>query len=259
MDPKILDLTIKEYECLLPKCTIVHEGQDVIFYTPTVLAKLRATTLETKEPDTLEWIKGFNPDEILLDIGANVGMFTIWAAKTRGVQVYAFEPESQNFALLYRNIVLNDLGKNVIGYCAALSDEVKFALLHLKGFRGGTSGHSFGESVSEDLQPREAPYTQGCFSTTLDSLVSAKAIPLPTHIKIDVDGFEHKVIAGAKKTLKNPGVKSVLIEINPKIEAHPKIVLSLLSLGFTFSEEQVERCIRTEGPSTGVANYIFYR
>ncbi len=71
----------------------------------------------------MAWIAGFEAGEVLVDIGANVGMYTIWAAKTRGVTVYAFEPESQNYALLNKNIFYNQLGDRVHAYGVALSDH----------------------------------------------------------------------------------------------------------------------------------------
>src|SRR6187455_11828 len=107
-------ITLEQYESLVPIQTIREGDIDVAYSIPTQFTKWRVDSLFTKEPDTIEWIGSFQPGEVLVDIGANVGMYSIWAAKTRGVRVYAFEPESQNYALLYKNIVLNNLSQQVI-------------------------------------------------------------------------------------------------------------------------------------------------
>ena len=116
-EQKALNLTIEEYEKIQPIVTVRHEGGDIVFFTPSSTAVWRAHTLASKEPETLEWIASFQPGDVLVDVGANVGTYSIWAAKTRSVRVFAFEPESQNYALLNRNIFLNNLSENVTAYC----------------------------------------------------------------------------------------------------------------------------------------------
>ena len=132
---------------------------------PAVFTKWRVDSLFTKEPDTIEWIRGFQAGEVFVDIGANVGMYTIWAAKTRGVRTFAFEPESQNYALLCRNIVMNELSERVVAYCLALSDSAGYSLLHLSQFQLGGSCHSFGEKIDHNLEHRDTKLSQGCVST----------------------------------------------------------------------------------------------
>jgi len=252
-------MNLEEYERLAPVKTIEFQGRDMTFFTPNGPTFWRVESLFTKEPDTIEWIGGFAAGETLLDIGANVGMYTIFAARTRGVRVFAFEPESQNYAILNRNIHLNGLSGLVSAYCAALSDRPGFAHLHLSLFLAGGSCHSFGAPLDHHNQPAVAQFAQGCIATTVDDLVAAGAMPVPTHIKIDVDGLEHKVIAGAAKTLADRGVRSVLVEINTALEEHWEVVDALLALGFDYGRDQVARSVRTEGAFKGVGNYVFRR
>ena len=146
-------LTLEEYEKLAPYCEIKHEGVSVLYATPTMTTKWRVDSLFEKEPITIQWIAEFKTDEVLVDIGANVGMYTIWAAKTRNVRVFAFEPEAQNFALLNRNIVMNGLGNRVKAYCLALSDQPGYSELHLSSTEVGGSCHSLGERVDFAQQP----------------------------------------------------------------------------------------------------------
>lgn len=252
-------LTIEQYETYLPIVVVRDGAAEVTYCTPNRMTKLRADTLFSKEPDTIEWIRGFEAGEVLLDIGANVGMYSVWAAKTRGVRVFAFEPESQNFALLYRNILLNQLGTLVTGYCAALADREDVSLLHLSAFQPGGSCHTFGETLDYNLKEYEFSHTQGCFSTTLDNLVARGVLPVPHHIKIDVDGLEHKVLAGCRRTLGDRGVRSVLVEVNGNLPEHRRIIDDMKALGFGWSDVQVASAMRSEGPFKGVGNYVFRR
>lgn len=83
-------LTLEAYEKLNPRCEIVRDGIRVLFATPTVFTKWRVDSLFEKEPVTIQWIAAFAPSDVFVDVGANVGMYTVWAAKTRGVKVFAF-------------------------------------------------------------------------------------------------------------------------------------------------------------------------
>ena len=250
-------MDLQEYERLDPHISVESAAGPVQFSTPNVNAKWRVDTLFTKEPDTIEWIAGFEPGAVFIDVGANVGMYTIWAAKTRGVNVYAFEPESQNYALLNRNIVRNGLGDKVVAYCASLSDKASFGRLKLSMFSIGASVHQF--SASSESQSKPGAFYQGSYSSTLDTLVAEGLLPVPDYVKIDVDGIEPSIVRGARATFANPKVKSVLIEVDTNIEDHWNMVDLMLELGFDYSHEQVERAQRKEGPFKGVGNHVFRR
>ena len=252
-------LSVEEYEAAVPVAEVRDGTATVLYCTPNRTCKARVQSLFSKEPETIDWIRSFRATETMVDVGANVGMYTVWAAKTRGLRVFAFEPESQNYALLCRNVVLNQLQAQVTGYCAALVDREEFSLLHLSGFQPGGSCHTFGEEVDYSLQPHEFEFTQGCVSTTLDNLVGRGVVPVPNHIKIDVDGLEHKVLAGCRATLKERDVKSLLVEINTNLPEHQCIVDEMRALGFRCSDEQVAAALRREGPFKGVGNHVFRR
>jgi len=252
-------LDLAEYEKLDPYRVVEHGEHRVVYLTPNTAALWRVDTLFSKEPDTIDWIASFAPDEVLVDIGANVGMYTIWAAKTRGTRVFAFEPEAQNYALLNRNIHVNGLDQVVRAFCLALSDASGFDALYLSDVGAGGSCHSFGAALDFNNEPRAAPFTQGSVAVTLDDMIARGALPVPHHIKIDVDGLEHKVMSGARRTLENGSVRSVLVEINTNLDEHWGLVDLMLGHGFDYSQEQVERSQRTEGSFKGVGNYVFRR
>ena len=83
--------------------------------------------------------------------------------------------------------------------------------------------------------------------------------PIPSYLKIDVDGIESKIIAEAKKTLSDPTLESVLIEINENREEDIFIINSLKKIGFSYNKNQVEDAKRKSGPHKGYAEYLFYK
>ena len=252
-------LTLEEYERLNPRSSVAYDGVEVVYHTPSAFLRWRVDSLFTKEPCTIEWISQFRAGEILVDVGANVGIYTIWAAKTRGVRVYAFEPEAQNYGLLNRNLVLNGLGDSVKAYCLALSDRAGFSELHLSSVQAGGSCHSLGERVNFKHEPMQPQFSQGCVSARLDDLVAQGVVQVPDHIKIDVDGFEPKVLAGAAKTLRDDAVKTLLVEVNQNLPDHMAMVALLNSQGFVHDPAQVARAERKDGPFKGCAEYVFRR
>lgn len=254
-----MQLTLQQYEECDPRGEIEHAGTRMIFATPNTATKWRVETIHEKEPSTLEWIASLGRDEILFDVGANVGMYTIWAAATRGARVFAFEPESQNYALLNRNILLNNLRDRIKAYCIGLSDKQGLIDLYMTGMMPGGSSHSVGEALDYKHEPMTVGFQQGCVVFRLDDLVSNGWLPVPNHLKVDVDGIEAKVIAGARATLQNPVVKSLLVEVNPALADHREMVRTLNKMGFGHDPAQVERAARKEGPFKGIAEHIFRR
>ena len=252
-------ITIEEYEKLEPTFTLKHKGVEILYSVPNRQTLWRAESLGSKEPDTLAWIDKFDSKDVLFDVGANVGMYSIWAAATKKCSVVAFEPEAQNYAVLNKNIGLNNLRESTTAYSVALSDASGFGDLHLSGFVIGGSCHTFGEALDHHLHPKKSWLRQGSFSTTIDRIVGSESVPFPTHIKIDVDGIEHKVIQGANKTLKDDRIRSILVELNTNLPIHNKIIKSLESRGFRLWREMLDVSIRRKGDFKGVGNHIFQR
>jgi hypothetical protein len=127
-------------------------------------------------------------------------------------------------------------------------------VLHLSTMLPGGSCHSYREEVDHRLEKRASPFKQGCIGVPLDWMMGDEAVD---YVKIDVDGFEHKVVAGGQKTVQN--AKSVLIEINQNLPEHRDLVDQMLSWGFKYNPDQVENARRKEGPFTNCGNYIFYK
>jgi FkbM family methyltransferase len=253
-----------------------HGGESMRFALTGSSSVKRVRSLFSKEPITLAWIDSFAESETVYDIGANVGMYTIYAAVMRNAAVYAFEPEALNYAELNKNIFLNNLHEQVLAYCLALSDVDKTDRLLLSDFGLGISYHDFEEnSWTEDKQfapdwsvSKDGRRPQGCIGRRVDTLI-ADGLPVPQHIKIDVDGLEHRVIEGMLETLRQPTLKTVLIEINFDNPKNLALIDQIMSLGWRFSWEQlrIHRAVKFsvedikgyQQRGEGGLNYIFYK
>lgn len=246
---------------LLEKITPVYEvsaaGKILRLDCPNELTRSRAETFHEKEPETLEWIDGFAPDEVLVDIGANIGLYTLYAA-LRGTRVFAFEPESQNYALLNRNIFLNGLGDRVTALSVALADGDTLGALNLPRFLTGSALNNFGDNLDWKRQKYEPAFRQGVLGFSLDSFLSRYPEAFPNHLKIDVDGAEIKVIAGAAKTLRDPRLKSLLIELNEELPEDLEIIALVRAAGLTVKHKKHSDMIE-RSEFRRLFNYVFVR
>ena len=232
-------------------------GKPIKFITPSELALWRAHTLYVKEPITIEWIRKFDSNKIFFDVGANVGMYSIFAAIISNVKVLSFEPESNNFQILMENIFLNNLKNKIDAYPLGLSNTTALTKLYMSTFEKGQGHHSVGESIDHNLKPKKTEYEQGIFTTTLNDLVNKWKLPIPNYLKIDVDGIEYKIVSESSYILKDISLESVLIEINPNREEDKTIIDTLRTLGFSYDEEQVKKATQQKGPFKGYAEYLF--
>ena len=179
--------------------------------------KNRMDRMLSKEPETIQWINSFKNNSVFFDVGANIGIYTLYSAITKNNSVYAFEPHSASYKNLLDSINLNQL-KNCHAYSIALSDKVDLSTINVKNMHEGVADNHVGE---------QGDYYHGCVQFSLNFLVERKILPQPDYIKIDVDGHEDKVIEGAINVFKK--TKSILVEIDYK---HKNYVAQIEALGF---------------------------
>src|SRR3990167_8176822 len=98
---------------------------------PNALCHYRAKTFSTKEPETLQWIDNIPEKSVFWDIGANIGLYSLYAAKRRHCRVWAFEPSVFNLELLARNIFLNKLTYQICIVPIALNEELSENLIRM--------------------------------------------------------------------------------------------------------------------------------
>lgn len=217
----------------------------------------RAKSFFTKEPDTLEWIDGFEEGDVLYDVGANVGLYSIYAG-LKGHRVFAFEPEASNFAILNKNVFLNQLQDRITAFNFAISDTSGFDCLQVSEMRTGSALHSLTADLGYDGLPFKPVHAQGVQAYSLDDLSEREEFGVPQHIKIDVDGLEAAIIAGSSTLLQNPRVKSLLIELNTDVDTDLKLKSTIESFGFECAR-QFRADIFIGSDYENVYNFTFVR
>ena len=164
-----------------------------------------------KEPETVAWIESsLKPGDVLYDIGANVGGYSLIAAVFGGesVRVFSFEPVAANYRQLCENVRINGLGDRVTPVPVALSDGTTLARFELAGLDTGEARHG-GLTAGGPGKGSQPVLCMG-----LDDFIALYRLPPPHLIKLDVDGAEGKVLAGAVRTLRSPSLRGVLMEVD---------------------------------------------
>jgi FkbM family methyltransferase len=185
----------------------------------------------------LHFLRG---NDLFLDIGSNIGSYAILASGGCGASTWAFEPDPDAVTSLKRNVELNSLQRLITVQNIALgrSDcSVPF-----------TVGHDTVNRVANlsDLDVRMVR------QRPLDSVIEGRS---PAMMKLDVEGYEEEVMAGANKTLENPALKIVVIET-----VTPNIRTQLNRNGFVEANYEPFSRDLQHGPRTcGIANVLFVR
>lgn len=196
--------------------SVRHRGIDLMFAVPNGLNHFRVDTFSTKEPETLEWIDAIPQGAVLWDIGANVGLYTCYAAKARGCKVFAFEPSVFNLELLARNIYLNGLIAQAAIVPLPLSNNMAISTLNMTTTEWGGALSTFDQPYSHDGQTLHKIFEFKTLGISMSDAVDQLQIPQPDYLKIDVDGIEHLILKGGAAVLQK--VKGVIIEINEVFE-----------------------------------------
>lgn len=177
----------------------------------------RALGALRQEPDTLAWIEQYvQPGEHFWDIGANIGVYGLYACLREDVTATCFEPVASTFAILVRNAALNGVAGRLTPLCIALSNTNCIVPLYLSNPESGSSMHAVnralnvqGAFAAAGFQP--VPAMRG------DKLAADLGARAPNHLKIDVDGHELQVLEGMGALLQD--VRTVWIEMTVAGEA----------------------------------------
>jgi FkbM family methyltransferase len=192
--------------------SVIYGSHRLKFAVPNWLNQYRIDTFATKEPETLEWIDSIPEDAVLWDVGANIGLYAIYAAKARNCRVYAFEPSVFNLELLARNIFLNKLQNKITIIPVALNDRLGPNLFKMTTTAWGGALSSFGQDFDQNGAPLKDIFEYQTVGMSMSDAVALLNIPQPDYIKMDVDGIEHFILRGGSNVLAK--VKGVIIEIN---------------------------------------------
>lgn len=161
-------------------------------------------------------------EDLFVDVGANVGSYSVLACAVRGARGYCFEPVPATYRRLVDNLRLNDLLDRVIPLNIGIGDQEA----ELK-FTAGENCMNHVVSAGES-----AAATVAVSVRTLDSVLAGSR---PAVMKIDVEGFEQPVLRGAAQTLGDATLHSVVMELNGS------------GMRYGFSDEELVACMRGHG------------
>lgn len=186
------------------------------------------------------WIDTLEPGEVLWDVGANIGVYTIYAA-ARGLKVVAFEPEAGSFFILQKNLDLNGFHDHVHAMNVAISDVDWVMPFELAHPIVGAAQHKLRTA------PGDNPYRQ--VLTLTGKHLTGLGLPYPDHIKVDVDGAEIQAAKGLADILNT--VKSAVIECRDNGDAD--------KVAEIFSRHGLEQSSIEASLTPGVRDVMFNR
>ncbi|MDQ2719754.1 MAG: FkbM family methyltransferase [Bacteroidota bacterium] len=161
-------------------------------------------------------------EDCFVDIGANIGSYTILASAHVGAKTISIEPAPVTFSHLMRNISLNQIQDKVVAHNIAVGSA-----------KGNINFTTSLDTLNHAVQ-NEEPGTAKVAIETLDEILKDGLIP--SLLKIDVEGFETEVIKGASNILQQNGLKAIIIELNGSGKSYGyeenKIHESLINLNF---------------------------
>jgi FkbM family methyltransferase len=200
-----LSVTIRDPsdgECYRFVCSSLHSYQ-------------RAKDLLGKEPNTIAWLrKNLRLGDVFLDIGANIGTFSIFAAKHIGAHghVYACEPHLPTATQLLENVALNGLEDRISVLSVAASGDDGFHPFRYKRWREGASGSQLMTAGGPGLEKYIGVELKS--GMRVDTMITQGVIRSPALIKIDTDGLEMSITSGMKTLLSSEArPRSVLVEV----------------------------------------------
>lgn len=234
----IAEKSLSKKEMVDPIVTLSDGEHEYKFSYTTPKERRRAERMFDKEKGTIAWLKReVRPDDIFYDIGANIGVYTIFGAHRIGAKggVIAFEPHIPNAASLLQNIMLNKLHDRVKLVSSALTNGQRFDNFNYQSLMVATSTSQFGRSEyeGESFSPVFVEIKHGC---SVDMLISLGAIPTPDLVKIDVDGLDFEVLDGMRELLKSDKrPRSIQVELGS--DSKPKIMAILDETNYKLAEK----------------------
>lgn len=144
-------------------------------------------------PEMLIWRDNLHPGDLFVDVGANIGGYSIWAAEL-GADVIALEPAEDTFQCLRDNITLNN-----------------YAIVAIQAAAGPTCGDrrfSYGKDTLNRFDPEGSVKTK---VLTIDSIIKDRVV---AGMKVDVEGFELDVLRGCQHALSERRIRLIQLEWN---------------------------------------------
>ena len=246
----------------------ISPNKFLLLHTPNSVCKMRANTFFNKEPETLEWLEQFSKKEqgsgpVLIDIGANIGIYSIYNALKFGNKNILFEPSPLNIKQLFKNINVNNISELCHVSTVPLSSEISKNIFNISNLDDGGALSGFGVNYGFDGNSFKTIASMNTIGITLDKYLDLFS-PIKQDenyiVKLDVDGIEHLILKGASKTLKSQKCLSILVEVNVDfIEQKDQIEDLLFQYGFTLERKRQSEVSRNSKLFSTSFNYIYYK
>ena len=235
----------------------LSQKKELLIYNTSETINWRVNRFFANEPEILDWIdsfKKFNGKIVFWDIGANIGIYSLYAAAIHNkISVFSFEPSIKNLLPLLKNILINKLFKkiNIINNPISNTSLVLENMFE-KSLDEGSALNFFNTKKDNKGKKHNNNIGYKLLSLNIDELIKRKSIEIPNYIKIDVDGNEHLILKGANKTLNNKKIKEIYIEINQKYYQQKKVILDIL-------KRKKFKIVKKFQKKNSTYNYIFKR
>ena len=242
--------------------TINILNKKVNFFVPNQITQWRVETFFTKEPETLEWIDSFNDNKkiIFWDVGANIGLYSIYAAlKYPDIEIVSFEPSTSNLRILSRNISINKLEEKIkINQLPLTKDQNQYLMFEESEFIEGWAMNTFGAGIDFEGKPMQPKNRYKIFGTNINHLIENNILSIPNYIKIDVDGIEHLILEGASDHLDNSEIRSMSIELNENFKDQVNSVLKIMDKSnFRIKHKKHASMFDNSDKFSKTFNYVF--
>ncbi len=193
------------------------------------------------------------PGDVFVDVGANVGSYTVLAAGVCGARVLAYEPVPAAHRALVANIVLNGLDARARAFAVAVGAEA--------GRLTMTAALDVVNHVLGADESAEAKVTVPV--TRLDAALADRPAG-PLFVKVDVEGYEAAVVEGAEAVLRSPDLLGLLLEMTPQATRYGfddrGLHAHLLSLGLTAHDYDLQtRALRPRADPIRRGNMLYLR
>lgn len=209
----------------IPEGIIILNQRDVAVSSAIAFGMFENTEIEL-------FRKTLRPGMTVIDIGANIGLYTIIAARLVGPtgRIFAYEPEDENFEILKKNIAINNLS-NVTPIKIALADMIGETQLYLDD---NNKGH---HSFAQNIQSKKIIRIQ---TDTLDNSLQSHKISKADIIKMDIEGAEGLALRGMEKTIAQNPKLIMFTEFYPEIinrvgGTPSSFITDLITAGFSLS------------------------
>lgn len=190
--------------------------------------------------------------DLFVDVGSNVGSYTILACAARGARGYAIEPVPATHQRLMNNIRLNQI-----------ENQVKCLNIGIGSQRGTIKFTSGMDTTNHALPPGSSE--ENAISVEVFSLDEVLAGERPTLIKVDVEGYETLLVEGGQQTLKNESLQAVIMELNGSGSRYgwdeARIVERMIGFGLNpYTYDPFHRSLKSlNGKNSASGNTLFLR